>query len=1340
MARLISGFLIMMLCGLAMPAQAFSVADVPEPLKPWLNWVLADESQYQCPFFYQDFQQKRCSWSGPLQLVLHDKQGQFNGSWTLYQADWIILPGDGQHWPQQVSINHQPAVVVEYQGKPAIRMSAGHYQINGEFFWDSLPENLAIDSNTGLIQLSINGKNSPYPTIEQGALWLNREQVQAGAAQHNALDLQVFRQVIDDVPLQVVTRLELEVSGEPRELSLPQALLTDFVPVRLDSPLPARIEADGRLLVQVRPGRWSIEIHARHPLPLTQLKAPLEVADWPSAEIWAFQAMPALRLVEIENLAAIDGSQTNLPEAWRALPAYQVKQGDSMVFKPVRRGDPEPQPNQLRLQRKIWLDFDGSGYSVSDQISGTMSRDWRLNALPETRLGQVLLQGQNQLITQLADQQSGVEVRRGALQLQADSRIQGPIGQLNAVGWQQAFQQVQTQLNIPPGWRLLAVTGVDNDPNSWLTRWTLLDIFLVLIVALATGRLWSHYWGWLALLSLLLIWHEAEAPRWVWLNVLAALALLRVLPDSGFSRWIKAYRNLAWLGLLVIVIPFMINQIRIGMYPQLEQPWQTIMSPQYPASEMTDAALEQPMPMAESAAPRLMSKMSKAYGSAGERYGDSAAALNFARIDPDAQLQTGPGLPQWQWQSVQLSWNGVVDSQQQIDLWYLSPPWTLLLHIAQALLTGLLSLQMLGLWQANWRLAMPVLSSGLLVVLLVTPAQDAYAEMPDPQLLEQLKTRLLQAPACLPGCAQVAEMKINAQAESLRIELQIHAQQNVAVPLPAQWLQWFPEQVSVDGHEAQGLIRTDDGGLWLGLSSGVHPVVLQGRYAPHGKFTLPLPLPPQWTQVHAEGWRVDGLYENGKVGPQLEFNRLNIDANRAKQNLQQAALPAFVRVEKTLHLGLDWRMTTRVVQLAGSENAVLLELPLLKGEAVTTPQVRIRDGNVLVNMPAGQAEFAWESLLEKSATLVLQASDSPLWTELWRVDVSPIWHVELSGIAVVHHQDSQGSWLPEWRPWPGETVQLNITRPQAVAGPTLTIDKSQLLLKPGKRSEVGELSLHIRSSKGGQHPLILPEQATLVSISIDGVEQPIRQQAGSAMLPIRPGAQQVALSWQTPTAQSLWLTTPSIKLGVASVNSHLQVLMGEDRWVLLTYGPKFGPAALIWGLLLVLSALALGLGKVSLTPLRHWQWLLLLIGLSQLHIAAGLLVVIWLLALGVRAGYTPVRPENFNMLQVGLALLTLVSLVLLFGAVEHGLLGAPDMQIAGNQSTAFNLNWYQDHSGETLPTAGVVSVPMRVYRLLMLGWSLWLAVSLLNWLRWGWTCFSSEGLWRKKAVEEVAQK
>lgn len=1301
--------------------------DLPEPLKPWVNWVLEDENSLQCPFAYQNFQQKYCSWPGALKLNLDERGGRFSGEWSLYRADWLLLPGE-KHWPQQVTVNRQPAVVIEHDGKPAVWLPAGHYQVEGNFNWDGLPENLALASDSGLIQLSINDSVIAYPRIEQGALWLTAQQNTDETSQQNSLDVQVFRKVIDLIPLQVVTRLELEVSGKPREIILPHVLLPQFIPVSLDSPLPARLEADGRLSLQLRPGRWSLTLQARHPQTLSQLDFASDAADWPQTELWAFQAMPELRLVEITGLTAIDGSQTNLPEEWRHLPTYQIARGQSMVFKTLRRGDPEPEPNQLQLQRKLWLDFDGGGYTVSDTVNGRMTRDWRLNALPETQLGQVLLNGQNQLITRQDQQDQGIEVRHGHLQIQADSRIQTDVGRLNAVGWQQSFQQASAELNIPPGWRLLAVSGVDNDPSCWLSQWSLLDLFLVLIIALSIGRMWSWPWGALALLSLVLIWHEADAPRWIWLNTLAALAMLRVLPDGRFSFWVKVYRNLCWLGLIIIVIPFMVEQFRIGMYPQLERPWQSI--GQVADNIAATADLAQPMEMLQfMTAKPSVPRMSKSASVANE-----GAKVNFDRIDPSANLQTGPGLPQWQWHRVELRWNGAVDQQQQLRLWYLSPSLSLLLHIVQALVAALLSLQLLGAISSNWRLHLPKLGLLLVLPLLFTPGGESYADIPDQQLLEQLKRRLLQPPKCLPACAQLANLSINAEPESLQLELELHAQQDVYLPLPAQLKQWYPNQVTVDGRPAAGLIRIADDSLWLALSAGVHKVLLQGKYANQHKFSLPLPMRSQFTRAKTDGWKVDGIYENGATGAQLEFNRIDVES----KSLSQSALPAFVQVERTLQLGLDWRMVTRVSNLGDTSTAVMLELPLLTGEAVTSADIRVKDGKVLINMAAGESELEWQSTLEKREQLDLTAAATEQWHEVWRADVSPIWHLQSTGIAVIQHQDQNGSWLPEWRPWPGESVSLHITRPAAVAGATLTIDKSQLQIQPGKRSEQVSLSLDLRSSKGGQHTLKLPAGAVLQSSMIDGGSQPIRQQGEQVTLPIHPGLQHITLNWQTANAQSLVLQTPQVDLGLDSVNSHIQANLGEDRWVLFTLGPKFGPAALVWGVLIVLVLLALGLNRLTLTPLRYWQWLLLLIGLSQTHVGAGLLVVSWLLALGLRAKRTPQTARWFNLTQIGLAVLCLCAVIVVFAAVQQGLLGEPEMQIAGNQSTAYNLNWYQDHSGPLLPGALVISAPLMAYRILMLCWALWMALSMLDWMRWGWCCFASNGIWRKAEPKSKA--
>jgi len=164
----------------------------------------------------------------------------------------------------------------------------------------------------------------------------------------------------------------------------------------------------------------------------------------------------------------------------------------------------------------------------------------------------------------------------------------------------------------------------------------------------------------------------------------------------------------------------------------------------------------------------------------------------------------------------------------------------------------------------------------------------------------------------------------------------------------------------------------------------------------------------------------------------------------------------------------------------------------------------------------------------------------------------------------------------------------------------------------------------------------------------------------------------------------------------------------------------------------VILLVAWGLGRVRLTPLGVRQWALLGVGLSQVPLVAAAVVAGWLLALGLRRekGATLRRDKVFDLGQLLLVAWTLAALGILFWSIQQGLLGTPEMQIAGNGSTDFSLRWYADRAGAVPPTAWMLSVPLLIYRLAMLAWALWLAQALLRWLRWGWAGFTTGGGWR----------
>jgi hypothetical protein len=320
-------------------------------------------------------------------------------------------------------------------------------------------------------------------------------------------------------------------------------------------------------------------------------------------------------------------------------------------------------------------------------------------------------------------------------------------------------------------------------------------------------------------------------------------------------------------------------------------------------------------------------------------------------------------------------------------------------------------------------------------------------------------------------------------------------------------------------------------------------------------------------------------------------------------------------------------------------------------------------------------------------------------------------------------------------------VKLALTRPGGIEGQTLTLDRSLLHVTPGSRATDTRLTLSLRSSRGGQHPIVLPEGVVLQSVAINGATQPLRLEERTLKLPVAPGKQEVVVSWREPRGIAGYFRTSSVDAGLAGVNGTVHTTMPGDRWTLLLGGPRIGPAILFWGVVVALALIAVALGRIAITPLKPRHWFLLGLGLTQAPLGMSAIVVAWLLALGLRKKFSDQYASNrlFNAGQVILAVWTLAALVSLFWAVQQGLLGTPEMQIVGNGSDSSSLNWYQDRTSAQLPTAWVISVPLLVYKLLMLAWALWLAYALLRWLQWGWRCFSEGGYWRKLKIWEKQQ-
>ena len=1307
--------------------------DLPKPLQEWQQWVLHKHPQARCSFQWNNFDKKFCAWPSTLALRVEKDGMYFEQRWQVEADSWLTLPGNKKYWPTAVMLGDRPQPVVERGGRPAAYMPPGKHTLKGFIAWHQQPESVPLTPSAALVTLSVAGKAVAVPDIDaKGMLWL-RSDVSTAANQSTAsapTRVQVFRKLIDGVPLKLETELRLRISGAARELQLGRALPAGFELMAVSSALPARLEKDGRLRVQVRQGSWTIKLTARNTLPHNSFTVARMSELWPAQEIWVFQNQPSLRAVTVAGVNAIDPQQTGLPENWRSLPAYLLSPEEKLVLQETSRGDATPAPDRLSLQRDMWLDFDGGGATVKDQFSGELNQAQRLHTLPPFALGRAAVNGRPQLITTLTQNESGLELAQGNIDLQAVSRNETSQRRWSAVGWNHGVDSLQTVLHLPPGWQLFAARGVDHAPTTWVAKWSLFDIFLLLVISSALLRLFDKSVGLLAFLTLLITFHETGAPSFIWLNLALTLALLRVITRGRLHWLLTLWRNITVLGLLLVSLLFAVQQLQQAVYPTLAKQGHVNALAAYGGdyAGRQDGMLEK-VALAESAQLSALRNNSS-------RAPSPQSAPPKQQYGADAFIQTGPGVPTWDWHSAQLRWSGPVVEQQQLQLYLISPTLTRLLKLAGVILLALLiamlarhSSASFGRWSLRGKSAplnATVCICLLATTLLASPALQA--EVPDAALRQELEQRLLEPPPCAPACATISQAQVRIVKDTLTIELNIDALAQVAVPLPAQRGVWLPQQVRLNKADNSPLLN-NNGVIKIAVPAGRSNVMLTGKL--HSD-ELRLPLTANSVSVEAPGWRVSGLLEGRLPSGSLQLQKEQGSATEGDgQSLLPNPIAPFVGVHRVLRLGVDWYVDTHVWRIAPQDAAINLTIPLLPGEQLLSDTLKQVDGAVQISLPPGQKTMNWRSSLDKNANITLTAPAGNDWYERWRLVSDTRWHVEWTGLAPVKQKISGAQVNPLWQPEPGESLQINIQQPLALPGASQTIEQVRLKSRPGVRRSAVDLTLQLRAGHAGSYEFNLPEGVQLQSIRLDGEDYPLPAAVQRLSLPLRPGVQELQLQWQSPEAMQILTETPALDLGLPATNINLEVAVPAGRWLLFVGGPSIGPAMLVWGVVLVIIAVSILLGRLKFLPLRTWEWLLLGIGMSTINAYGAALMVLWFFAMHARGGLTvSLKRWQFNGMQLLLAGLTLVAFVSLLGSIPWGLLGSPNMQIAGNGSSSSVLYWYQDQSAQQLPQGWILSLPIWVYRTVLLLWSLWLAFAVMKWLQWAWQKYSYRAVWK----------
>ncbi len=1318
--------------------------EAPKSLEEWKPWVLEKHPDINCPFMFSS-EQRTCAWPSELRIEASNDSAKFSMHVEVFNDGWIALPGNGNFWPQNITVDNIKTAIRDNANTPEIYLLAGNHDINGEIRWDELPRTLQIPQQVGIVELTLKGKPITAPAIENGnQLWLSASAVQAATTHQDTFNLRVFRKITDTIPLAITTQLQIDVSGKERELHIGQLLITGFTPTEFSSLLPARLEKDGSLRIQVKPGSWKLTMVSHSSTPINELTFKSTSDVWPQQEIWVFEAQRQLRSVQISGVQTIDPQQTQLPEEWKQLPTFLVTPETQFTLEELQRGQSKDPVNELSVEKEAWLSFDGKKFIFNDELSGK-THSTRLETISPYELTYASIDEKPQLITHLTDGKNpGVEIRTHVITMSGVSHLPRNLT-IPVSGWNEEFNSVTTNLHLPPGWSLFTATGTNTESGSWISKWTLWDMFLVLIIAVAIGRITTITHGALAAITLILIYQRIGAPIFIWLNLIALIALIPVV-SGKFKHYIINYTYISFIALALILLPFAVREARAIINPSLESEdvfdltsafsMSSDKKKQTHADSIAAAPLVQ---MSRSAAEEVKETIAS---------GEYFSSQSLQRIpgksisksyDPNQQTQTGIAIPTWNENSVYLHWTGPIKADETTTLFLVSPFINrigyLLCVILPLLLSGILLQQFLQVIGKNISLPRFKKLSGagllpclLLAAIWLTPNQSAQADVViDQAILKELEERLTQPPRCLPNCAAIESVNVNVNDDQLTIDMVVHSNDLIALPIPAEREQWWPNYVSVDGKKAT-LIQTAEHGLLVSLPKGRHNLIIKANLQGRDALNVQFPLALHNVSSINSGWEVSGAPTTEQASQSLQLQRVERnDAATKSEHLRPEPIAPYVILRRELQLDLEWTATTTVTRVAPVFGAINLEVPLLDGEMPLSTQVN-SNGKIAVHLEANQQSTSWNSNLKQATPLQLRAAQNMPWVEIWALNVSPIWHTKTKGIAPIQFAENESR--PIWQPWPGEVLALEITRPNATKGAYVTIDSAELTHDLANRSNASALALSIRTNQGGQYSFTLPQDAKLSSVMIDNNTLPVTAINGLIKIPLHPGEQNVAIAWKSSAGVGVLSKSPQFLLEQGSSNQNIHINLPNNRWPLLVGGPMVGPGVLMWGMLLVVVFIAFVLGRSQITPLKTYQWILLSVGICTLSFGTFVLVAIWLIALQQRGNLKSISStRKFKGMQTGLFILSAVALSCLIGTIPAGLLGSPDMHIVGNNFYEGHFSWYQDHSDAEFPTAWIISLPLWCYKVAILLWALWLASALLGWIRWGWACLSHTALW-----------
>jgi hypothetical protein len=249
---------------------------------------------------------------------------------------------------------------------------------------------------------------------------------------------------------------------------------------------------------------------------------------------------------------------------WEGGATFRVSATTPLAFEVLQRGASETAPNELTLERAMWFDMDGSGWSVVDDLRGRMHHGARLD-LRAGALGSVVVNGKPQVVTVGVDGTPGVEVRASS----STCTRPGARDARDRAAGRRLVRAVRSgprcSVELPRGWDVLRASGPGSMRSTWIESWRPLDLLLLLGVCVLIGRVVSPWIGVAALLGLGLAYTRSGDGYVELVLLIGIVTVLAAQLRRDRGPWATRALQWLWIAGAGLLAAWMIWTVPVGV-------------------------------------------------------------------------------------------------------------------------------------------------------------------------------------------------------------------------------------------------------------------------------------------------------------------------------------------------------------------------------------------------------------------------------------------------------------------------------------------------------------------------------------------------------------------------------------------------------------------------------------------------------------------------------------------------------------------------------------------------------------------------------------------------------